>query len=98
MGCAGFPIWVGIVTGTVILSLITAAIVINRKWEAVKFLCFMKFNILLNDDEVENVDELEFDAFVAYRSGDCSLLVEFALIFSFLIWHLCCLSLKCCNL
>ena len=67
MGCVTFPIWIGIVTETVVLSLIIAAIAINRKWEAIKFLCFMKFDILLNDDNPENVDEMEFDAFIAYR-------------------------------
>ncbi len=67
MECTASPIWIGIVTGTVVLSLIIAAIAINRKWEAIKFRCFMKFNILLNDDKPENVAEMEFDAFIAYR-------------------------------
>ena len=67
MGCVTFPIWIGVVTGTVILSLIFLLIVINRKWNAIKYCMFIKFNILLNDDEPEIVDELEVDAFVIYR-------------------------------
>ncbi len=67
MGCVDFPVWIGIVTGTVILGLIIITIVINRKWEAIKFILFMKYNILFSDDEPENVDEMEFDAFIAYR-------------------------------
>ena len=36
MRCVNFPIWIGIVTGTPVLSFLIAAIGINRKWEAVK--------------------------------------------------------------
>ncbi len=68
MGCVAFPIWIGIVTGIVIFVIIITLILTNRKWEAIKFLLFMKFDILTNDDEPENVDELQFDAFITYRS------------------------------
>ncbi len=68
MGCVAFPIWIGILTGVVILVIMTTIIVTNRKWEAIKFLLFMKFDILTNDDEPENVEELQFDAFITYRS------------------------------
>ncbi len=67
MGCVAFPIWIGIITGIAIVAVVITLIITNRKWEAIKFLLFMKFNILTNDDEPENVDELEFDAFIAYR-------------------------------
>ncbi len=50
-----------------ILSLLIIVIIINRKWNAMKFLLFFQFNVLINDDEPEHVDELEFDAFVIYR-------------------------------
>ncbi len=53
--------------GCAVVFLVAALILINRKWEAVKFLLFMKFHVLLDDDDPENVDDLEFDAFVAYR-------------------------------
>ncbi len=67
MGCVDFPIWIGIVTAMIVLSLIIGATVINRKWEAIKFLCFNRFNVLINDDEPENVEVLEYDAFIIYR-------------------------------
>ncbi len=68
MGCIAFPIWIGMVIGSVIIVLVIGLIAINRKWEAIKFFLFMKFDILTNDDEPEHVDDLEFDAFIAYRS------------------------------
>ncbi len=67
MGCISFPFWIGIVTGTVILFLLISVVVVNRKWEAIKFLLFMRFNFLVNDDQPGNIDELEYDAFVIYR-------------------------------
>ncbi len=67
MGCVDFPIWIGIVIGTVVLGLIIVVVLLNRKWNAIKFFLFMKFNILFHDDEPEIVNDLEFDAFVAYR-------------------------------
>ncbi len=67
MGCVTFPVWIGIVTGTVILFLLISIVLINRKWEAIKFLLFMKFDVLINDDTPEDVNDLEFDAFVIYR-------------------------------
>ena len=33
---------------------------------------FMHFNVLPNDDGPENLDEMEFDAFVTYRSVNVS--------------------------
>ncbi len=66
MGCVTFPIWIGVVTGIALVCVIIVVIVINRKWEAIKFLCFNRFNVLINDDEPENLDELEFDAFIIY--------------------------------
>ncbi len=67
MGCVSFPIWIAIVTGTVIVTCIIIIVTINRKWNAIKHLLFFRFNILINDDEPENVEDLEFDAFVIYR-------------------------------
>ncbi len=67
MGCVTLPVWIGIVTGTVILFLLISIVVINRKWEVIKFLLFMKFNVLINDDTPDDVNDLEFDAFVIYR-------------------------------
>ncbi len=67
MGCVTFPIWIGVLIGFVILCLVIIVLVIHRKWTAIKFFLFMKFDILINDEEPENVDDMEFDAFVMYR-------------------------------
>ena len=66
MGC-GFPLWAIITISTVTVTIIAVIIIINRKWEAIKFCMFIKYNILINDDGPENLDEMEFDAFVTYR-------------------------------
>ena len=76
MGCV-FPRWAIItISVTVVLSIIVI-IVINRKWEAIKFLLFVRFNYLINDDGPENLDEMEFDAFVTYRYVENNILEIF---------------------
>ncbi len=67
MNCVHFPSWIAIVTAGFTVLLILIIVVFNRKWSTIKFFLFMNLNILVNDDDPENVDELEFDAFVAYR-------------------------------
>ncbi len=67
MGCISFPSWIAIVTAIVLVAIVSAIIVVNRKWEAIKFFLFMKFKILIHDDGPENVDEMDFDVFIAYR-------------------------------
>ncbi len=67
MGCLNFPLWIGITIGSVAVAVFVVIIGINRKWEAIKFFLFMRFNVLVNDDTPEDVDNLEFDAFVTYR-------------------------------
>ncbi len=67
MGCLNFPLWIGITIGSVVVLVIVVIIVINRKWEAVKFFLFMRFNVSVNDDLPENVEDFEFDAFVSFR-------------------------------
>ncbi len=67
MGCITLPVWIGIVTAAVTVCFIITIIIINRKWEAIKFFLFVKFNYLINDDPPEYINEMEFDAFVIYR-------------------------------
>ncbi len=67
MGCMNFPLWIGITIGSVAIAVIVVIIVANRKWEAIKLFLFMRFNVTVNDDPPEDVDDLEFDAFVTYR-------------------------------
>ena len=66
MGCL-FPIWAVVVISLTAVAIIVVIIIINRRWEVIKFFMFMRFNILPNDDGPENLDDMEFDAFVAYR-------------------------------
>ena len=71
MGCI-FPI---LAISTIVASaviIVVIIIILNRKWEAIKFFMFMHFDILPNDDGPENLDEMEFDAFVTYRSVNVS--------------------------
>ena len=66
MGCI-FPIWaISTIVASAVIIVVTI-IILNRKWEAIKFFMFMHFDILPNDDGRENLDEMEFDAFVTYR-------------------------------
>ncbi len=67
MGCVTFPVWIGGVTAATAVLLLIMIILINRKWEAIKFFLFMRINYLVNDDPPEDVDNLEFDAFIIYR-------------------------------
>ena len=62
-----FPVWAisTIVASAVIIVVII--IILNRKWEAIKFFMFMHFDILHNNDGPENLDEMDFDAFITYR-------------------------------
>ena len=71
MGCL-FPVWAIVVLTLTTIGIVVIFVVINRKWEAIKFYMFMRFNILPNDDGPEDLDEMEFDAFVAYRSDTLS--------------------------
>ena len=66
MGCI-FPIWAIVVISASSILAVIIVIVVNRKWETIKFFMFMHFDILPNDDDPENLDEMEFDAFVTYR-------------------------------
>ena len=66
MGCE-FPLWAIITISVVAVASIVIIIVLNRKWDAIKFLLYIRFNILVNDDGPEKLDEIDFDAFVTYR-------------------------------
>ena len=73
MGCI-FPIWaISTIVASAVIIVVTI-IILNRKWEAIKFFMFMHFDILPKDDDRENLDEMEFDAFVTYRLGTIKIL------------------------
>ena len=46
---------------------ILAIIILNRKWETIKFYLFVHFNVLTNDDGKGNLDIMKFDGFITYR-------------------------------
>ena len=68
MGCF-FPVWAIVTISLGAIAIIVMIIVITKMWERIKFFMFMHFNILPNDDGPENLDEIEFDAFVTYRQA-----------------------------
>ncbi len=75
MGCLKkLSISVGVTIGILVLFLVVAIVVVNRKWEAIRFFLFMRCDILIKDDDPEKVDDLEFDAFVTYRQEFVSLI------------------------
>ena len=62
-----FPPWAIIFLAVVSVATVILIIVLNRKWEAIKFYMFVHFNVLTDDDGPENLDEMEFDGFITYR-------------------------------
>ena len=66
MGCV-FPTWAIITISLLVCIFIVLAIVLNRKWETIKFYMFVHFNVLTYDDGPEDLDEMEFDGFITYR-------------------------------
>ena len=66
MGCT-FPTWAVIVVALTSITTVIIIILLNRKWETIKFYMFVHFNILTNDDGPENLDEMDFDGFITYR-------------------------------
>ena len=49
------------------MIIVVVIIILNRKWETIKFFMFMHFDILPNNDGPEILEEMEFDASVTYR-------------------------------
>ena len=62
-----FPVWGIIVITLTAVIIVIAIVIINRKWETIKFFMFMHFDILPNDDGPENLDEMDFDAYITYK-------------------------------
>ena len=67
LGCALEWYWIVIMACCSVVIFVTAAFVLHRNWEKLKFLLFMHFDILATDDGVENLDEMCYDGFVCYR-------------------------------
>ena len=66
LGCV-FPIWAIVTIALLTCFIIVVAIVLNRKWETIKFYMFVHFNVLTDDDGPEDLDEMEFDGYLTYR-------------------------------
>ena len=76
MGCyphvlsTGEKITIGIL-GTLIVGIVIAIMAINRRWNEVKWLLYLHFNILDKSDRNENLDSKKYDAFISYRYFPC---------------------------
>ena len=67
LGCVLEWYWIVIMACSSVVIFVTAALVLHRNWEKLKFLLFVHFDILTTDDGVENLDDMHFDGFVSYR-------------------------------
>ena len=72
MGCCphvlsiGEKVTIGIL-GTLIVGIVIAIIAISRRWNEVKWLLYLHFNILDKSDRNENLAGKQYDAFLSYR-------------------------------
>ncbi len=68
MGC--YPIWQKIILGVgigVTVTVVIAIIAISRRWNEVKWLLFLYFNVLGKTDKEEKLENVTFDALLSYR-------------------------------
>ena len=67
MGC--YPIWEKLLIGisATAISIVIAIIAISRRWNEVKWLMYLHFNILPNQDKKENWEGKDFGAVFSYR-------------------------------
>ena len=66
MNC-NFPPWAIIFVALLSVAILVLVIVLNRKWETIKFYMFVHFNVLTDDDGPEDLNEMDFDGFITYR-------------------------------
>ncbi len=72
MGCypkkvARWIIAVSSISSGLILISVIMAIIVHRKWNAVRWIVYKNFNKLLGDpDRNEDLDSMEFDAFLSF--------------------------------
>ncbi len=64
------PVWgIGLITGAgvLIIAIVIAMLAIARRWNEVKFMAYLHFNILnKNDDDVDALEGIQFDALLSY--------------------------------
>ena len=72
MGCyphklsVGEKVTIGIF-GALIVGIVVAIIAISRRWNEVKWLLYLHFNILDKSDNSEDLNDKKYDAFLSYR-------------------------------
>ena len=72
MGCypqklnTGEKVTIGVL-GTLIVGIVIAIIAISRRWNEVKWLLYLHFNILDKSDRNEDLNGKNYDAFISYR-------------------------------
>ena len=72
MGCfksgldTGGKLTIGIF-GTLIVLIVIFIMAVGRRWNEVKWLLFLHFNIRDKSDRNENLDGKKYDAFISYR-------------------------------
>ncbi len=68
LDCLQLPIVVIVVSCLIVITIVIVIFLIFRHYDTIKFFFFLKYNIRVNEDQVEDVDAMEFDALIAYRS------------------------------
>ena len=63
LGC-GFPLWAIITLVVGATATLIFAVILNRKWAAIKFHFYAHFT---NDDDSQDLSQMKYDAFVSYR-------------------------------
>ena len=67
MDCVLKWYWIVVFACISVALFVTAALVLHKNWEKLKFFLFVHFDILTTDDGVENLEEMLYDAFICYR-------------------------------
>ncbi len=67
MDCIQPPIVAIIVPCLIVIALVILILLIFRHYDSIKFFFFLKYNIRMNEDHMEDVNTIEFDALIAYR-------------------------------
>ena len=69
MDCIQPPIVAIVVSSLIVTTIVVLVFLFFTHYESIKFFFFVKYNIRVNEDHVEDVDAMEFDALIAYRFG-----------------------------
>ena len=69
MGCNDLPVYVLVLISVAVIIVIPLVLfLLVRYYDALRFLLFLKFNILIGKDDDEDIlEEMDFDLFISYR-------------------------------